>query len=65
MANRTMGAAGRSSPQNGNSYVQYYEQGQSPEGDSSAIDSENDQFMDQNGSPATRAVKRKRPLTVS
>lgn len=57
-----MEAAGRSSPQNGDRHVQDYEQGQSPEVDSSAAESDNDQL---NGSQALRGTKRKRPLMVS
>lgn len=60
-----MEAAGRSSPQNGDRHVHDYEQGQSPEVDSSAAESDNDQFMGSNGSQALRGTKRKRPLMVS
>ncbi|GAM43073.1 hypothetical protein TCE0_044r17592 [Talaromyces pinophilus] len=60
-----MEAPGRSSPQNGDRHVHDYEQGQSPEVDSSAAESDNDQFMGSNGSQALRGTKRKRPLMVS
>ncbi|KAE8554524.1 hypothetical protein TMatcc_005934 [Talaromyces marneffei ATCC 18224] len=60
-----MKATGRSSPQNGDRHVHDYDQGQSPEVDSSAAESDNDQFLGLNGSQTLRGTKRKRPLMVS
>lgn len=60
-----MEATGRYSPQKRDGHVHEYEQGQSPEVDSSAAESDKDQFMRSNGSQALRGTKRKRPLIVS
>ncbi|EED21700.1 C6 transcription factor, putative [Talaromyces stipitatus ATCC 10500] len=42
-----------------------YEQGQSPDVESSAAESDNEQFMGSNGAQESRRTKRKRPLMVS